>query len=132
MNYILNSFSLYFSIHLFFSIYFKAFNKRATLYQNIKSVLLSNLYSIVVISLVSTLTFFGSASRMFILLVFILNGIFQLGFHYAIKTLNHSKPNLKNEKLSEGEISGFYVINFFISILLYLTCYNYVFKLILI
>ena len=95
-------FSLYFSIHLFFSIYFKAFNKRATLYQNIKSVLLSNLYSIVVISLVSTLTFFGSASRMFILLVFILNGIFQLGFHYAIKTLNHSKPNLKNEKLSEG------------------------------
>ena len=121
-------FILYFLIHLFFLIYFRSFDKRTTLYQNIKSVVLSNLYSIVVISLVSTLTFFGSASRMFILLVFILNGILQLGFHYAIKTFNQSRSDLKNEKFNDGEISGFYVLNFFISILLYLICYNYVFQ----
>ena len=116
---------LYFSIHLTFSIYFKAFSSKVTFYQNIKSVVLINSCSIVFISLISSLTFFGSVSRIFILLVFILNGVSQLGFFYFFQILNTSKTSIKNK--NEQKLSIFFVVNFFASLLIYLICYDYVF-----
>ena len=88
----------YFSIHLFFLIYFRSFDKKTTLYQNIKSVLLSNLYSIVVISLVSTLTFTQTFTCTFDIGIYIdlqapamASGCHYTRIHKTLKTFSKTK-----------------------------------------